>query len=188
MSTFTILDPKTCGRKIDRIAKVGRSLQTEIHSVGVSVLSHIREHGDYTLAIRLMNALPNGQRVNSLGFWFGYFSNGVFKVTYNKDTASWSGKLKGDREQIDVDGAAATSYADLTPEKKYTTFTAAAFASFLKRKANEDGLNPDGTPKVSPQLREYLATLYVQVKNALDGNVKPTVPEVALDDLMPEAV
>jgi hypothetical protein len=185
MTTFTILDPKTCGRKIDRIAKVGRALQTEIHSVAVSTLAHIREHGDYTLAIRLLNAMPNGQRVNALGFWYGHFSDGVFKVSFDKDSASWVGKLKGDRDQIDVEGAANTSYADLVPEKKYTTFTVEAFASMLKRKANEDGLNPDGTPKVDPKLRGVLADLYVKVKGAIDGN-RPVVAAVELDELMPE--
>ena len=45
MNTFNILDPAACGKKIDRIARVGKALQNDIHVVAVSTLAHIRDHG-----------------------------------------------------------------------------------------------------------------------------------------------
>ncbi len=162
MTTFTILDQTTCGKKIDRIRKIGSALQNEIHTVAVSTLAHLRDHGDYTLATRLLDALPNGQRVKALAHWYGHFSGGAASFSFDKN-AGWSCKLAKVRspEMFDVDGAYAVSFADLVAEKGYTTLTLAQAIQYLKRKANEDGLNPDGTPKVSPEARELYAQLYV---------------------------
>jgi hypothetical protein len=167
MTSFTILDQTACGKKIDRIRKIGAALQTEIHIVACSTLAHIRDHGDYTLATRLLDALPNGQRVKALAHWYGNFSGGAATFAFDK-SAGWSCKLAKVRtpEMFDLDAAYATSFADLVAEKGYTTLTLAQAVQYLKRKANEDGLNPDGTPKVSPEARELFATLYVEAVKA----------------------
>ncbi len=165
MTTFNILSPEVCGKKIARIAKVGKALQDEIHVVAVSTLDHIREHGDYTLAIRLLNAMPNGQRVNALGFWYGVFSGGAAKFSYDSQNKTWKCKYDGTLvDKIDVAKAMETTFADLVPEKSYSTFTMDGLIEFFKRKANEDGKNPDGSAKVAPEVRELAASLYAKMK------------------------
>lgn len=163
MTTFTILDQATCGKKIDRIRKIGKALQNEIHVVAVSTLSHIRDHGDYTLAVRLLDALPNGQRVKALAHWYGHFSNGLATFSFDK-SGGWACKLAKARpaEMFDIDGAYGTSFADLVAEKGYSTMTVDNVLAYLKRKSDEDGVNPDGTPKVQPEAREMLAALWVE--------------------------
>lgn len=185
MNTFNILDPAACGKKIDRIARVGKALQNDIHVVAVSTLAHIRDHGDFTLAIRLLNALPNGQRVKALGNWYSVLSGGAAKFSYDNVNGSWTCKLAKDRnpEQFNIEKAMEVSYADLVPEKGYKTLTFAGFTAMLKRKANEDGLNADGSPKVTPELRSVCADLYTRFKKVLDES-KADEPVVALDDLI----
>jgi hypothetical protein len=163
MTTFTILDQAACGKKIDRIRKIGKALQNEIHVVAVSTLSHIRDHGDYTLAVRLLDALPNGQRVKALAHWYGHFSSGAATFSFDK-SGGWGAKLLKARtpEMFDIEGAIETSFADLVEEKGYSTLNVAQVVAYLKRKANENGVNPDGTPKVAPEAREMLATLWVE--------------------------
>lgn len=164
----TILPAQEITKRIAKIAKVGVSLQAEIHEIAVQTLGHVAAHGDYTLAVRLVNSLPSGQRRQALCAWYRNFSGNQLSFTYDKDAQSFSAKLvKGwAAEPFDMDGAVATSYGDFLPEKGYATLTLDGFTAMLKRKANEDGLNPNGTPKVEPRVREICATLYARLHNA----------------------
>jgi hypothetical protein len=163
MSTFTIIPQAECGKKIAQIKRVGATLQKTIHEVAVSTLAHIRDHGDYTLAVQLLDALPNGQRVKALAHWYGHFSNGAATFTFDK-SGGWGAKLLKARtpEMFNIEGAYETSFADLVAEKGYSTLNVAQVVAYLKRKAGEDGLNPDGTPKVSSEARELFAVLAVE--------------------------
>jgi hypothetical protein len=167
MTSFTIIPQAECGKKIAQIKRVGATLQKTIHEVAVSTLAHIRDHGDYTLAVQLLDALPNGQRVKALAHWYGHFSNGAATFTFDK-SGGWGAKLMKARtpEMFNIEGAYETSFADLVAEKGYSTLNVAQVVAYLKRKADEDGLNPDGTPKVSPEARELLATLWVSASKA----------------------
>lgn len=162
MSTITILGPVETSKLIAKIKLSATKLQDRIHVAAVSCLAHIRDHGDYTLAISLLDALPNGQRVKALGHWFGHFSNGAATFTIKKGEG-WTCKLLKARtpEMFDIDGAAAVSFADLTAEKEPTTMTAQQVVAMLKRKADNDDVNADGTPKVSPEARDLFAKLWV---------------------------
>ena len=184
MNNFQILDKAAIGKRIARIKRTGQALQQEIHVVAVNTLAHIRDHGDYTLAVNLLDALPNGQRVKALANWYRHFSGGAVTFNFAPGGEGWTGKLakKRDADQFDIDRAITTTYGDLMPEKGYSTLTVAGILAMLKRKANEDGLNKDGSPKVDPAARELLADLFVKASNAT-GKTKTTEPEVSLDDL-----
>lgn len=162
----TILPAAEIGKRITKIGKVGNALQAEIHEIAVQTLGHIAAHGDYTLAVRLFDALPSGQRRQALAAWYRNFSGKQATFTYDKTSGGFVGKLvKGwNPDLFDMDGAVATTFGDFLPEKGYSTFTMPAFAAFLKRKANEDGLNGNGTPKVEPAVRELCATLYARLQ------------------------
>jgi hypothetical protein len=156
---MNLYTPEQCGRKIDQIKRIGTVLQREIHVTGVSTLAHARDHGDVTLIARLLSALPNGQRVKALAFWFSHFSNKKLSCAF-KDGA-WAVAIKKDRtaSDFDVEGAMVTTFADLTNEKSPTTLTVEQIAKYLERKANEDGLNDDGSSKVAPEARAFCARL-----------------------------
>lgn len=176
MTTFTILDQAACGKRIERIRKVGQALQKEIHLVAVSTLAHIRDHGDYTLAVKLLDALPNGQRVKALAHWYGHFSQSAATFSFDK-SGGWGCKLLKARtpEMFDIDGAYRTSFADLVAEKGYSTMSLKQVVEWLKRKANEDGKNPDGTDKVAEDARTLLAKLYVEAEQIIKAPPKGVV-------------
>lgn len=161
MSTFNIIDKAGCAKNIARIKKAGKAIQELIHTTAVSTLAHIRDHGDYTLAVQLLDALPNGQRVKALAHWYNHFSDGAAKFSFDPK-AGWSCKLAKHRkaEQFDVDGAYAVSFADLTTEKAPGTLDIKGVLAYLKRKANDNKTYDDGTPRVSEDARNLMAALY----------------------------
>lgn len=177
----SIIPSAEVAKRIAKIAKVGASLQAEIHEIAVQTLAHIAAHGDTTLAIRLLNGLPNGQRVKALGFWYGEMSGGKATFSYDKVAATWQCRLAKDRAEdgsdFDLDRAVSVTFADLTAEKSPSTFNGRSLLSFMKRKANEDGLNNDGTPKVTPFVREYCTRMYAQLEEILkqQGKAEPVV-------------
>lgn len=161
MSTFNILDQSSCKSRIKRIKSLGARLQSEIHLVGVSALAHLRDHGDWTIATSLLEALPNGQRVKALAHWMNHFSNGAATFSHKGGAAGWACKLIKNRtpEMFDIDGAWKVSFADFTKEKDPKTLGVKEVLAYLKRKANDDG-EVNGVPRVSDEARELFASLY----------------------------
>ena len=49
-------------KAIESIAKRGAKLDGDIQVAAVSVIAHLDEHGDFTLAERLVHAMPKGSR------------------------------------------------------------------------------------------------------------------------------
>lgn len=145
---------------IGRIAASGKVLQARIHTVAVSTLAHIRDHGDTTLAVRLLDALANGQRLNALAFWYSRFSNGKTVMSKGKD-GQWKCNLNKDRDvtDFDIEAADATNFADLTKEPKVEPMDIKAFEKLLKRIGDNDGVFPGTTiEKVTPAVRALAAT------------------------------
>ena len=160
--SIKLLTQTEVSEAIPALATNAANVQATIHQIGCSILEHTRQHGDYTGAERLCNALPRGQRVKALAFWFRHFSNGKLTLAVAKDTKMWVGKLAKDRDfaDFDVDSAMETTFADLTSEKDPTTLTLEKFIKGLERTANNDATF-DGTsiPKVAPEARAVAATL-----------------------------
>lgn len=154
-----------------RIVKLGASaaeVQSEIHLIACSTLDHIRVHGDTTGAVALMNALPKGQRVKSLSFWFRHFSNGKVAMALDKATDTWSCTLGKKRTEADFDivAALAMTFADLTTEREPVSMTLEQFIKGLERTANNTA-NHDGTeiPKVSEPVRALAAKLNAYIRD-----------------------
>jgi len=157
--TVSILSVAECRTAIGEIKGSARSLQDRIHTVAVSCLAHVRDHGDWTLATGLLDVLPNGQRVKALAHWFGHFSNGKAKFSLDKATGAWTCDLAKDRTDgdFDVDGANEVTFADLTTEAEARTMDTKVFEKTMARYANNDKLNKDGSPKVTPEARALAA-------------------------------
>lgn len=76
----------TSGKAIDAaIASIherGQSLQTLMHHIACSVLQHVGKHKDVRVPMKLINAMPEMARKNSLILWFETFGN----VKYSNET------------------------------------------------------------------------------------------------------
>ncbi len=176
MSIVKLMTQGDTAKLIDSIAERGVTLQADIHTAAVNTFNHAFVHGDYTLITRLMDVLPNGQRVKALAFWYSHFSNGALTLSVDPETKSW--KVNKDRfarradlvpdVQAATDRCMETTFADLTAEKDPQTLTLERFLKSLKRTAT-NAENFDGTdiPKVSPQLRAIASKLVGVVESEI---------------------
>jgi hypothetical protein len=57
----------------------GQSLQTDMHIAACSVLAHVGKHRDIRVMHKLLNAMPDVTRNNSLRLWFETFGNVKFE-------------------------------------------------------------------------------------------------------------
>jgi hypothetical protein len=165
MTTFNILKADEIRTRTGVLRSTAATLQVEIHVLAVSCLAHIRDHGDWTLFTGLLDAIPKGQRVQALVLWSSVFSGKLVSFSA-KPGEGYVGKLARGWETkkylFDIEGAFATTFADLVPERGYSTLTIGAALAYIKRKANDTGLHPDGSPKVDPKAREFLGTLFAR--------------------------
>lgn len=113
---FKIIEgAKAIDTAIKSIATRGKSLERDIHVAAVSCLMHADQHGDVTLAQKLVDAVPQLARKNALRDWF--LAHGKFSydmegkvLTYNK---------KGVTLQED---AINTPFWEFKPEPEYKPF------------------------------------------------------------------
>ena len=162
-----LLTQQDCAIKIELLATAAKTVQEDIHLCAVSTLAHTRDHGDYTGAERLLNALPNGQRVKALAFWFSHFSSKKLSFKFDKEASAWVGTLSKTRMESDfgVDGAMLTTFADLTIERDPMSVTVESMVRNLERNAANSEMH-EGTniPKVDPKARELAAQIVQFVK------------------------
>ena len=69
---------------IQHIAITGKGLDDAVQSVGLDVLQHVDQHGEVSLANKLLKALPKGARAKALADWFRRFG----KIAVNTDKAT----------------------------------------------------------------------------------------------------
>lgn len=153
---------------VNSIGKRGATLQRDIHKAACSTLKHIAEHGDITLAVRLMNVLPNGHRVKGLALWYKHFSGGKFSLRKDKKAGGWVGVLEKDRtaDSFDIQGAVEVSFADFSEEKEPTQMTPDALLKYLEKVATNENTLPNGELKVSPEAAELARRMLVAVAEA----------------------
>ena len=98
-NTTLIEGTKSITRKITSIRTRGRKLDADIHTTALSCVYHAEQHGDVTLAERLMDSMPNGSRVKSLAVWLEDFF--PMSVKKDKESGNWKVSLKKDRSAED---------------------------------------------------------------------------------------
>lgn len=164
MSIVKLLTQSDVAKLIDTIGEGARNLQADIHQAACSTLDHARAHGDWTGITRLLDVLPNGQRVKALAYWYGHFSNGKISLSRDKQSGAW--KVNKDRfatrsdEDFKVDDAMETTFADLTVEKDPQTLTLAKFLKSLSRSAtNTEKFDGTEIEKVSGKTRTFASRL-----------------------------
>lgn len=169
---ITILTQSAVVEVIARIGTAAKTLQADIHQAAVSCLDHTREFGDYRGALALVNALPNGQRVEGLIIWFERFSNGMLTFKKQKE-GGYTAKLSPERTDGDFDVAAAmlTDYGSASKEVRPSTLTTDKLIKMLESKANDDRLNDDGTPKVEATARAMASKFVRTYREAVSAAI-----------------
>lgn len=172
-----ILSQKDTNEQIVKIATTAKALQGQIHQCAVSSLAHINEHGDFRGAQALLNALPNGQRVQALAVWFGHFSDGALQIK-KAESGGFAVSLKSgwqDKCSIDIEAACLTDYAAFTKEAKPATFTVEKLIKMIEDKANNVELNADGSAKVDPSARGVAAKLVAAYRDMIKIAAAPVM-------------
>lgn len=168
-----ILSVSAIGEVLDKIATTAKALQSQIHQCAVSALSHTFESGDYRSVTKLLNALPNGQRVQALSVWFTAMSdsmleikkaNGAFSVAL---MSGWKDKL-GDRAEQLLAVAMEQDYGSFTKESKPAAMTLEKMIKWLESKAvaNEDDVEPAAKAVAAKLVATYKADVTKLVATA----------------------
>lgn len=110
-----LLNVKQTNAAIANIKINGKALDQSIQEVGLSVLHHVGENREASLAVKLLNAMPKGARRNALVEWFIRFG----MIAVNTDKASAKERpLVFDRDgTTDLEGAAAKPWFTCRPER-----------------------------------------------------------------------
>lgn len=162
--SVNLMDAAGIDSAIVKIRGNSQELQALIHGTAVSVLAHIRDHGDTRQVIKLMTALPTAQRRETLALWFKTYSNGKLKITLSKD-AGWVAKLDSNRMEsdFDIEAAADMEYGDLVPEPKAKQSELknliAAIAKYTKSDLMKDGKTPKNPPEIIAAAQKALKAL-----------------------------
>lgn len=131
-------------KAIASIANRGKKLDADIHQAACSTLAHAINHGDVTLAQKLVAAMPKSARTKALMAWFVHF--GPFAM--GGDDGKSLVYLKG---ESDLNAALITPYWALTQEVNPAQFDLLASLSSLLARA-EKALQNDkqDTSLISP--------------------------------------
>jgi hypothetical protein len=156
------------GLKVEAIVAMAKATDSELHVVLCSILDHTREHGDYTAILPLLNGLPNGQRKQGIVAWLKHFS-GKKLIAKQGEGRVWECELSKDRQDSDFDivGAMAITFGDFTAEPVPTTLDVKALLKILEKKATSTETNKDGSPKVSPEAKDFASKLVAAAREML---------------------
>lgn len=153
-------------KAITSIATRGAKLDADIQHAGLSVLAHIQAHGDYTLAERLVTAMPKGARKLALVEWmlaFGQVRKLEKGATDNAAIAEGHIFAYDKARKTNMEGAAAMPWTEFKKEADVlTAFDAqAAVAAVLKRlsAASKGGLTIEHREEALTEARALVLAL-----------------------------
>ena len=115
---------------IEDIRVTGKKLDNMIQVAACSVIQHVEKHGDITLVNTLIEAMPNGSRVNALRDFIATFS----KAEYDEATKAFKFNKE---KKTDLAGAQAIMWTEFKPEQPYVAFDLQALLSSLLKKADK---------------------------------------------------
>ena len=156
-------------KAIASIASRGKKLDADIQTAGLSILNHVQEHGDSTLADKLVLALPKGSRKLALTEWLLAFGKLRILDKTNVDDAARIGAgaifAYDKTKSTDIESATAKSWYDFKPEPDVlTAFDAqravqAVLASLAK--AHAGGLTIENRAHALEAAQKLVAALSV---------------------------
>lgn len=123
MSKF--MNATEINKAIASIAARGKKLDADIQTAGLSILNHVQEHGDSTLADKLVLALPKGSRKLALTEWLLAFGKlRILSKTNPDDAARIAGGAifaYDKTKSTDLESASAKPWFDFKPEPDVLT-------------------------------------------------------------------
>lgn len=152
-------------KAITSIQGRGAKLDADIHTAAVSVLKHAHEHGDTTLADKLVAAMPKGGRKLALvAYLLNFGAITMLDKTVDAERIANGGMFKKDSSKtFDEAGAVATSWTEFKKEADpATVFDAhAAVKTLLTRLNNaaKNGLSIEGKAEALAQVEAVKAAL-----------------------------
>lgn len=155
-------------KAIASIQSRGSKLDKSIHVAGVSILAHASEHGDTTLADKLVQSMPKGARKLALVEWMLAFGQlAKLDKEADKDAIAAGRLFKLDKSRkLDVQGAIDTPWTEFKPEAAVLDAfdVQAAVASVMGRltKAAAAGLTIKGKAEALAQAQALVAALSVE--------------------------
>jgi hypothetical protein len=103
---------------IAAVATLGKKWEADVQHIAVSVIAHIEDCGDVTVADTLVAALPKGARSSALKAYLETFSKAVWQEAAPKTKTP--AKFIHDKTKVtDMDGALKTTWAAFKPEPPY---------------------------------------------------------------------
>ena len=114
---------------IEDIRSTGKKLDNMIQIAACSVIQHVGKHGDITLVNTLVEAMPQGSRVNALRDFIGTFS----KAEYDEATKAFKFNKE---KKTDLVGAQAIMWTEFKPEQAYVAFDLQKLLASVLKKAD----------------------------------------------------
>lgn len=152
-------------KAISSIQLRGAKLDKDIHVAAVSVLAHAAEHGDTTLADKLVQAMPKGgRRLALVEYMLAFGSIAVLDKKADKEAIEAGRLFKLDRtKRYDEAGAVQTCWTDFKKEAAVLDAfdVQKAVASVLGRlkKATEEGKTVQGRAEALAEAQALVAAL-----------------------------
>lgn len=110
--TKLITDKAKLNAAIESIARRGKRFDNDVQTAALSCMHHHANHGDVTLTNRLVEAMPNGSRVNALRAYIETFS----AVAWDEEAKAFKhDKTRKHR----LDAASETTWVEFKPEAAY---------------------------------------------------------------------
>lgn len=158
----------------------GKKLDADIQHAGLSILSHATEHGDTTLADKLLGAMPKGSRKLALTEWmlaFGQVRLLKKEVAEEKARIDAGAIFALDRAKVlKLDAAKELPWYDCKPEKDvFDAFDVQAALEALMSKIKQ----AQKTGKPLTNLATALDSLTAITKTVTDGIEKAHAAEDA---------
>ena len=110
------MDTKELKDKVDNWVARGKKWTVEGQTLGLAILGHIEQHGDVTIANRLLTGMPKGTKRNAMAEWLLAF--GKLQLNDNKAAAATSPLAYAKDKITNIAGAAQKPWFDFQPEKE----------------------------------------------------------------------
>lgn len=123
-------DINTIKANIDKVNTAGAALDDLIHQTACDCLYHAEQHGDVTLASRLIHAMPKSSRSKALKHWFTTYG----PLNWNKSDECFQ-MAKGKKvKAFEVEAASEHPFYDLTKEREPLPFNVEQLIGYISRK------------------------------------------------------
>lgn len=142
---------------IATVHATGKQLEKLAHETALAILQHVETYGEVSLANKLVEALPDMSRRNSLKQWF---------MEYGKMTYSMKKKQLVFKKDFvtDIPGGTATPFWKLVKEEEFKPFDLTKKVESLLKAAENAEAEADERNKIDP-------TLLARLKAAIAPNI-----------------